>query len=123
MQKTDETGTLIAGYKVAGTHVYNPAGESVGTIDDVMIDKRSGKVAYAVMSFGGFLGIGEKYHPLPWQKLRYDTGRGGYVVDLSRTQLEGAPTYDPGTDPGWGDRDYKTRLHRYYNADPYWLGM
>ena len=70
---TDETGSLIAASKVNGTHVYNGQGESLGSIYDVMIDKRSGKVAYAVMSFGGFLGMGEDYHPLPWSVLTYDT--------------------------------------------------
>jgi sporulation protein YlmC with PRC-barrel domain len=122
MEKQRETSTLIAADKVSGTNVYNRAGENVGTIDDVMIDKRSGKVAYAVMSFGGFLGMGENYHPVPWSQLHYDTNQGGYLVNLSRAQLEGAPTYAPGTDPGWGNRDYETRLHKYYNADPYWLG-
>jgi hypothetical protein len=58
-----------------------------------MIDKYSGQVAYAVMSFGGFLGIGERYHALPWRMLTYDTGLGGYVVDVTREQLERAPTY------------------------------
>jgi sporulation protein YlmC with PRC-barrel domain len=72
-----ETGNLIASSKVQGTAVYNTAGESLGEIDDLMIDKSTGKVAYAIMSFGGFLGImGNKYHPLPWSVLKYDTGRG-----------------------------------------------
>jgi hypothetical protein len=122
MEKQTETSTLIAGDKVSGTSVYNPAGDSIGTIDDVMIDKRSGKVAYAIMSFGGFLGMGEKYHPVPWPQLKYDTNMQGYLLNLTREQLEGAPAYDRGTDPGWGNRDYETRLHGYYKADPYWLG-
>src|SRR5262245_33318692 len=68
----DETRSLIAASKVEGTNVYNRRGESLGSIYDVMIDKRSGNVAYAVMSFGGFLGMGERYHPLPWAVLDYD---------------------------------------------------
>ena len=67
-----ETGNLIAASKVEGTKVYDRQGESLGSIYDVMIDKRSGQVRYAVMSFGGFLGMGESYHPLPWDVLDYD---------------------------------------------------
>ena len=85
-----------------------------------MIDKVSGKVAYAVMSFGGFLGIGEQYHPLPWSTLTYDTDKGGYVVNLSREQLEGAPHYEARDTPDWGDRAYERRLHDYYGVNPYW---
>jgi PRC-barrel domain len=71
---------------------------------DVMIDKLSGKVAYAIMSFGGFLGVGERYHPLPWNTLKYDTRQGGDVVGLTRQQLEGAPTFARTETPAWGDR-------------------
>lgn len=111
---------LIAADKVSGTSVYDTAGESLGTIEDVMIDKRSGRVAYAVMSFGGFLGIGETYHPLPWSALRYDTDRGGYVVDLDRAALEGAPSFASGAEVDWGDRGFGQRVHDYYKARPYW---
>jgi len=120
MEHTRETGTVIAAEKVNGTNVYNAAGESLGEIHDVMIDKLSGKVAYAVMSFGGFLGIGEKYHPLPWSTLRYDTSKGGYVVNVSREQLKDAPMYELGKEPRWGDRAYEERVHDYYRALPYW---
>jgi hypothetical protein len=90
-----ETHNLIASDKVEGTPVRRSDGEKIGTIERVMIEKRSGQVAYAVMSFGGFLGIGESYHPLPWGVLTYDTRLGGYVVDLSRERLEGAPRSRP----------------------------
>jgi hypothetical protein len=122
MEHRDETTNLISGDKVSGTKVYNTAGESIGEIRDLMIDKTSGKVAYAVMSFGGFLGMGEKYHPLPWALLKYDTSREGYVVNLSKTQLEGGPAYDRDSDPEWGNRVYETKLHTYYATDPYWIG-
>jgi hypothetical protein len=115
-----ETSNLIAADKVNGTAVYNRAGERIGDIYDVMIDKVSGKVAYAVMSFGGFLGIGERYHPLPWSVLTYDTSMGGYVVPLDRAQLEGAPTYAANENVDWGDRDFGRRVHDYYGARPYW---
>jgi hypothetical protein len=94
------TGNLIAGGKVAGTAVYGMDAEHIGSIEDVMLDKATGRVAYAVLSFGGFLGIGSKHYPLPWDMLRYDTSLGGYVVKLDRTRLENAPTVED----GWHDR-------------------
>ena len=119
MEFQDETTSLISSSKVAGTEVYNTAGEHLGEISDIMLDKRSGKVAYAVLSFGGFLGIGEEYHPLPWVTLKYDTRQGGYVVGLTRSQLEGAPRYKANQPPAW-DLAYQTRLHDYYGVAPYW---
>ncbi|WP_419814604.1 PRC-barrel domain-containing protein [Glacieibacterium sp.] len=90
---SDETGTLISADKVQGTAVYDASGERLGTIDSLMLNKRSGKVAYAVMSFGGFLGIGERYHPLPWNVLTYDTDKGGYNIGQTTDQIRGAPNY------------------------------
>jgi hypothetical protein len=80
----------------------------------------SGKVAYAIMSFGGFLGVGERYHPLPWNTLKYDTRQGGYVVGLTRQQNEGAPTFARTETPAWGDPAYEKSIHDYYGAAPYW---
>src|SRR5262245_60087923 len=120
MVTLDESATLISASKVTGTNVYNTAGDSLGEIHDVMIDKRSGKIAYAIMSFGGFLGIGEQYHPLPWVTLKYDTRQGGYVVGLTREQLEGAPSFALTDQPAWGDRAYESQIHAYYKAVPYW---
>jgi hypothetical protein len=75
---------------------------------------------YAVMSFGGFLGMEDSYHPLPWHVLTYDTGQGGYVVDLDRSRLEGAPTYGSSETPDWSDRRWGKKVHDYYGARPYW---
>jgi len=80
----------------------------------------SGKVAYAALSFGGFLGIGERYHPLPWSVLRYSTELGGYVVDVDKKTLENAPTYGANEMPNYGDREWAQRLHDYYRAQVYW---
>ena len=117
---TDETSTLISSDKVEGTAVYNRAGEKLGSIHTLLIDKVSGKVAYAVMSFGGFLGIGDRYHPLPWSVLDYETSQGGYVVDLDRSKLEGAPTYSSSETPNWSDRRWGQQVHDYYGTRPYW---
>ena len=122
MEHKDETVSLISADKVQGTPVYNTQGESLGEVEDVMIDKRSGKIAYAVMSFGGFLGIGNDYHPLPWKTLKYDTRQGGYVVGLTKQQLEGAPRFASNDNPAWGNRAFEQSIHDYYKAPPYWAG-
>ena len=116
---TDETDRLISADKVEGTAVYNHMGERLGTVHTVMIDKYTGQVAYAVMSFGGFLGIGESYHPLPWKVLTYDTRQGGYVVDLDRSRLEAAPSYTISDMPNWSDQSYRRRIDEYYGVPPY----
>lgn len=115
----DETHRLISSDKVTDTTVYNRNGETLGSIYGLMIDKISGRVAYAVMSFGGFLGIGERYHPLPWGTLTYDPARGGYVVDLSRDQLEDAPSYAR-EDDVWSRPGYGREVHDYY-GQPYMM--
>jgi len=89
----DETSTLIASDKVEGASVYGPDGDKIGSIVNVMIEKISGRVSYAVLSFGGFLGMGTDHYPLPWSMLKYDVDKGGYLVNITREQLEGAPRY------------------------------
>ena len=97
----DTTGRLVAASKVNGTAVYDMKGERLGSVEDIMIDKTAGQVDYAVLSFGGFLGIGSEYYPLPWRKLTYDTSLGGFRVDIARETLEGAPRYE--RDSAWSD--------------------
>ena len=113
-----ETDQLISSTKVEGTAVYNRQGERLGTVASFMVDKRSGQVAYAVMSFGGFLGIGASCHPLPWHVLTYDTGRGGYVVDLDQERLRAAPSFMEGDSPNWGDRSWAGGIDAYYADRP-----
>jgi len=114
MPDTAMSHDTIRASTVKGTDVYNAEGERLGTIDDIVIGKLDGHAEYAIMSFGGFLGIGEKYHPLPWESLTYDTARGGYVVSVSRQQLEGAPVYGLDDEPDWNDPDYGRRIRGYY---------
>lgn len=111
---------LIASDRVEGTAVRRPNGEKIGTIQRLMIDKVSGNVAYAVLSFGGFLGLGEKHLPVPWSKLTYDRSIGAYAVDLSDDELARAPSYAADKEFDWGDRSEEERLHDYYRARPYW---
>jgi hypothetical protein len=110
----DETNRLISSEKVEGTAVYDRNGDHLGSVHHVMIDKYTGQVGYAVMSFGGFLGIGESYHPLPWKMLTYDTRLGGYVVDLTRSRLQGAPSYTARDLPNWSDPTYTGRVDKYW---------
>lgn len=112
-----ETRKLIASDKVEGTTVFSAAGDELGTVHNFMVDKVSGQVAYVVMSFGGFLGVGESYHPLPWRALRYDRQLGGYVVDIDKSNLEAAPHYGAGEDP-FVDDEYGAKVDAYYRTAP-----
>jgi sporulation protein YlmC with PRC-barrel domain len=119
----DTAGRLISAANVHGTDVYNIAGEKLGIVDTVMIDKQTGRIAYAVLSFGGFLGIGDKHHPMPWQTLRYDTGRQGYVVDLDHSMREGAPVYGAEDRTTLDDEAFGRRVHDYYGVEPFWSSV
>ena len=115
----DKPASLIASDRVEGTPVYREGGKRIGTIKRVMLDKQRGTVAYAVMGFGGFLGVGNDYYPLPWALLTYDEELGGYRVEVTDDQLKGAPAY---ARDGWdfGDRAKEAALFDYYGATPYW---
>jgi hypothetical protein len=110
----DETATLIASDKVEGTPVFGMNRERIGSIENFMVDKLSGHVAYAVLSFGGFLGLGSDHYPLPWSTLKYDEGLGGYVVNVSREQLDRAPKY--ANDESWDWANNSKQLETYYMA-------
>src|ERR1700704_7116607 len=113
-----ETGTLIGSDKVEGNAVYGANDTKIGSIERVMIDKKSGRVSYAVLSFGGFLGIGDDHYPLPWQSLKYDTGLGGYITGITLKQLEGAPKYGNDNSWNWADAARTQSVNDYYGI-PY----
>jgi PRC-barrel domain protein len=117
--QTRETTSLIASDKVEGTAVYGADQKKIGSVERVMIDKISGKVAFAVLTFGGFMGIGSDYYPVPWSMLKYDTMLGGYKVSLTKDQLERAPKYSSTSNWDWS-RDNDRRVYDYYKAPPYW---
>lgn len=104
---------LIASDRVEGTTVYNRQGDKLGHISNFMVDKRSGQVRYAVLSFGGFLGMGNDHYPLPWSMLSYDTDKGGYVVDLAKETLDDAPRHLPDERPDYDDA-YGRSVFQYY---------
>jgi hypothetical protein len=112
--------TLIASDRVERTPVRRSDGEKIGTIQRLMIDKISGSVAYAVLSFGGFLGLGQKHAPIPWARLNYDPTLGAYHVELSNEELSGAPSIAADEEFDWGDRSREVEIHNYYRVPPYW---
>lgn len=109
---------LISSEDVEGTTVYSPTREEIGSIDHLMIDKVSGRVSYAVMSFGGFLGLGHSHYPVPWKALRYDKSVEGFVTNITENQLRDAPAF---SDDSWQDRNWETSVHKHYGSEPYWL--
>jgi sporulation protein YlmC with PRC-barrel domain len=115
----DYAHALISSRRVEGTPVYDRNGDKLGTIHSIMIDKKSGRVAYAVLSAGGFLGLGGKVHPIPWELLTYDVDREGYVVELTREQLEKAPTMHLDADDRPVDEAYDEAT-TYYGTMRWW---
>lgn len=111
-----ETAVLIGSDKVEGTAVYGADDGKIGSIERVMIDKVSGRVSYAVLGFGGFLGLGSDHYPLPWQSLKYDTRLGGYRTGVTENQLRGAPKYRDESDWNWSDAARNRALDDYYGA-------
>ena len=110
----------IRASRVIGTSVYNAAGETIGTIEDVMLDKMSNGIMFAIVGFGGFLGIGEKYHAIPWSVLDYDEQKGGYVVPFDKQQLEAAPADSMDALSGSDGEKARDAAYNYYRVEPYW---
>ena len=113
--------SAIRATMVIGTNVYNPAGDKIGKVEDVVLDKSSNNIMFAVVGFGGFLGMNEKFHPLPWSTLDYEKGRDGYVVSMTKEQLEAAPS--DGIDEltrGDGNTTLRDEVYDYYQAPRYW---
>ncbi len=107
--------SVISSDQVEGTAVYNNAGDKLGSIDSLVIDKRSGQVQHAVLEFGGFLGMGTDRYPLPWTMLKYDTVQDGYVVPLDKERLKDAPRFAQHDEMPFGtDAEYGRRVNTYY---------
>jgi len=112
---------LIASDRVEGTDVYRPTGDRIGYIERIMLDKHTGKAAYVVMNFGGFLGLGEESYPLPWSVLTYNPRLGGYEVDVTDEQLKGAPRYRGDDWARSADRERDSAIYGYWGVPPYWV--
>lgn len=114
------TTNLLSASTLKGTSVKNPAGENLGDIKDLMIDYNSGNVAYAVIAFGGFLGIGDKYFAVPLEALRVDKNTEEIIMDVNKEKLENAPGFDKDNWPTTADREFLTEVHSHYGYKPYW---
>jgi len=113
--------TAILASKVSGTPVYNPEGDRIGTVEDVVLDKMSNNIMFAVLGSGGVIGMGEKFRPIPWSILDYDADKGGYVVPVSKDILENAPAYrieDLTSDDG--EMAIRAEAFSYYKTERYW---
>lgn len=119
MTQAHHNPETIRATRVNGTEVYNPKGDHLGHVEDIVMNKADGKARYAIMSFGGILGIGAEHHPIPWEKLTYDTSKSGYVTDIDTAQLEDAPRFADEAEPDWADPEYHQRVHNYYGLPPF----
>jgi sporulation protein YlmC with PRC-barrel domain len=115
MDDPASNSSIISSDRVEGSDVYNTSGDKLGSVDTLWIDKRSGQVRYAVLEFGGFLGMGTDRYPLPWAMLKYDTEQDGYVVPINQATLEGAPRFQANETPPYND-DFGRKVHDHYGA-------
>ena len=120
MAQRAESTDAISAKKVLGTSVKDAAGEKIGHIEDIILDKLSNNIVFAIVGFGGFLGVGEMYHPIPWMSLKYDEREGGYVVPFSREMLEQAPADSIEALVAGNAVAYRDRTYEYYHAPRYW---
>jgi sporulation protein YlmC with PRC-barrel domain len=116
---TGHTSAIRAG-KAIGTDVYDLGGKKIGEVKDIVLEKTSNNILFAVVSFGGMLGVGEKYHPIPWSELDYDPARGGYVVSFSADQLKAAPSDSIEALTKGDGRAFRDRAFTHYGTKPYW---
>jgi sporulation protein YlmC with PRC-barrel domain len=119
-----EEGTMhpqvLSASTMMGDDVINTEGENLGSIKELMIDLEEGRIAYAVLSFGGFLGLGDKLFAIPWGAFALDTEREAFILNVDRDVLEDAPGFDEDNWPQTKDRDYVTEVYDYYDYEPYW---
>jgi sporulation protein YlmC with PRC-barrel domain len=119
-QRSGPGPEVMAADTLQGDEVVNPQGEKLGKIEDIMLDVGSARIAYAVLSFGGILGIGEKLFAIPWSALTLDTVQQCFVLDIAPDQLKNAPGFDKDHWPAMADPAWATQVYAYYNQQPYW---
>lgn len=112
--------TAIRASRVVGTSVYNIQGEKIGEVEDIVLDKNSSRIMFGVLGFGGFLGIGEKFHPVPWSMLDYNEDKSGYIVPLTREQIESAPAHSLDELTRGDGMKIRQASYHYYKANPDW---
>ncbi len=114
--------SAIRAKKVIGTNVKDTTGNKIGQIEDVVLDKESNSILFAVVGFGGFLGMAEKYHPIPWASLDYQDGENAYVVSYTKEQLKGAPAGSIDELTRGDSLEIRAKTYDYYKAPRYWEG-
>lgn len=118
--RMQETSRIISSKDVTGCKVTNAAGQDLGRIEELMIDTRQGRIAYAVLSFGGFLGLGDKHFAIPWEALRSSTQDDQFILNVDKQKLENAPGFDRTNLPQRADRTWLGGVYSHYGYRPYW---
>jgi hypothetical protein len=112
--------TLLRGQFLFTYRVKSPQGENLGKIEEIIIDMELGRVAYAILSFGGFLGLGNKWVPVPWDALALQPDEKGLILNIDKEKLQKAPNFEPATLPDLANRQWGAVIHTYYGYPPYW---
>jgi sporulation protein YlmC with PRC-barrel domain len=120
IKSTLEQPRVLSASTLAGDPVVNAAGDKLGKIEEFMIDLDNGRIAYAVLSFGGFLGVGSKLFAIPWQALSLDTEKHEFVLNVDKELLKNAPGFDKDNWPDFADRSWGSGIYQYYGYQPYW---
>lgn len=119
--KVAATWRVLSASTLKGDSVVNASNEKLGTIEELMIDLSSGRIAYAVLSFGGFLGMGDKLFAIPWSALSVDTDEKRFVLNVKKETLEKAPGFDKDHWPNMADQAWGANIYRYYGSKPFWI--
>ncbi len=120
MRSVAEQPRVLSASTLTGDAVYDANGERLGKIEEFMIDLETGRIGYAVLSLGGFLGLGEKFFAIPWEALRLDIESHDFVLDVDKTLLKNAPGFDKDDWPDFADRCWGAGIYGYYGQKPYW---
>jgi sporulation protein YlmC with PRC-barrel domain len=112
--------SVLSASTLEGDRVRNASGEDLGKIDEIMIDIPTGRIAYAVLSFGGFLGMGDRLFAIPWSVLKVDEDEKCLVLNVDKSLLEKAPGFDKNNWPDMSDTTWGAEVFSYYHAQPYW---
>ena len=112
--------TIVVKKSILGAKVINTAREDLGTIEDIVIDARDNRVAYAILSFGGLLGLGDKHFAIPWEALSFDASEKIAVLSIDKDRLSNAPGFDKNNWPDMANSDWGTEVHKHFGYKPYW---
>ncbi len=115
------SGLAVKTSNIIGTKVVSPKNEDLGKVEEVVIDVFNGRIGYLILSFGGFLGMGEKLYAVPWKALHYDNELHVYVLNLTKEQIERAPGFEKETWPEFTDERWNRNVHSYYELPPFWM--